>query len=821
MKKEGSTPLPDSTRQLSRWMGLVPSAIAYANNIDASGTADWYGAAGFAPIGTLSTRFTGVFDGLGHVIGHLTINRSAQDDVGLFGYATGTLRNIGLTDASISGRNYVGTLAGRTNSNISNSYARGTVTGQDDTGGLVGRSEFGSIGDAWFAGSVVGTGDRVGGLVGFSSANVARSYAAATVTGRNLVGGLVGWNFSATIAESFASGTVTANGNVAGGLVGEQQDGSIRNAWFAGSVTGGSAVGGLVGYSNLGNITRTYADAVVSSASSVGGLVGESSGSLSSSLITASFHTGRDNGIGTATTPANLQQLSTFAAWGANIDDAGGTGATWRIYEGHTTPLLRAFLTPLTVTVNDSAGKTYDGSIGSGVLDASQYALSDSAASVQGSLSFATSGDNAGAYSVGAGSLLLNGLYSNQLGYDISYADASTYTIARRALNITGAVARDREYDGTLAAMVSGGTLDGLVFGDVVDLTLGGAQFGDKNAGTGKSVTVSGSALSGADADNYTVTDPIGLTVNITPRAISGNITAGDKVYDGTTAATVAGALTGVIAGDDVEFTASGAFADKNAGTGKTVSVSGALSGTDASNYTLSSNSTTTASITPRSLVLNASSDRRTYDGTTASSDAVGVDGLVQGDTISALTQSFDSRNAGQRTAAVNAGYVIDDGAGGSNYTVTTNTAVGTIDRALLTLTPSELQRLFGVPFAFEGDEFEIDSGRLFAGDRIDSVRLTSDGASVSAAPGSYAIQIADAQGVGLNNYLINYVSAPSGLQVLGSANTVDALGDTLASLYERQERLEVPTEVWPLLEVVNGGMRLPAELSGDEQARR
>jgi hypothetical protein len=70
--------------------------------------------------------------------------------------------------------------------------------------------------------------------------------------------------------------------------------------------------------------------------------------------------------------------------------------------------------------------------------------------------------------------------------------------------------------------------------------------------------------------------------------ALTGALTANDKTYDGSTAATGSIALTGMVAGDTVSAAGTYAFADRNAGTGKTVTASGvALSGTDAGNYTV------------------------------------------------------------------------------------------------------------------------------------------------------------------------------------------------------------------------------------------
>jgi hypothetical protein len=397
--------------------------------------------------------------------------------------------------------------------------------------------------------------------------------------------------------------------------------------------------------------------------------------------------------------------------------------------------------------------------------------------------------------------------------YVLTSNTTTTADIAQRAI-VGSITASDKVYDGTTTAALSG-ALTGAIASDDVTMNATGA-FADKNAGTGKQVNVSGS-LSGADAANYLLTSNTSTTADIAQRAIVGSIAASDKVYDGTTIAALSGSLTGVIGGDDVDFVATGAFADKHAGTDKLVNVSGALSGSDAANYSLSTNVTTAADITPRSLSLTATADRRSYDGTATSTASVGVHGLVGGDAVSSLSQSFDSSLAGPRTLAVNAGYVIDDGNGGGNYRVTAHTAAGVIDRAPLTLMPRELRALYGVPITFQGSEFEIASGRLFGADRIDSVRLSSDGATPFAAPGRYAIQIGDARGVGLENYSIGYSPAAAWLHVLGAAGSVDGLGDTLTTLHERREELDLPKESTPLIAVVEGGMRLPEELSGTE----
>ncbi|MDW8252242.1 MAG: YDG domain-containing protein, partial [Myxococcales bacterium] len=79
-------------------------------------------------------------------------------------------------------------------------------------------------------------------------------------------------------------------------------------------------------------------------------------------------------------------------------------------------------------------------------------------------------------------------------------------------------------------------------------------SFADKNVGSNKSVAVTGLSISGADADNYTLTLPI-LQASITPASLSvTGLTANNKVYDGTTAASLSGtaALLGSICTGDV-----------------------------------------------------------------------------------------------------------------------------------------------------------------------------------------------------------------------------------------------------------------------------
>jgi|GEM_PF-3044267 len=191
---------------------------------------------------------------------------------------------------------------------------------------------------------------------------------------------------------------------------------------------------------------------------------------------------------------------------------------------------------------------------------------------------------------------------------DSNYDPASnTTSVSITPITLSAAItAADKVYDGTTAATILTRSAVGVLPGDDVTLLGGTATFDDKNVGTGKTVTGSGFTLGGVDAGNYSL--PGGTTAlttaDITAAELAVAITAANKIYDATTAATI---LTqtpiGVIGADVVTVEGGTAtFADPNAGTAKPVTGAGfTLSGADAGNYFLPAGATavTTADITP------------------------------------------------------------------------------------------------------------------------------------------------------------------------------------------------------------------------------
>ena len=210
----------------------------------------WTTGDGWSPIGSLSNPFSSVFEGNGFMMAHLYINRSNDNNVGLFSVSdTEQIQNIRLSEVNVSGQTSVGGLVGVNQGIIINSHVTGTVH---------------SLSSA------------VGGLVGSNRRQIIYSFANVIVTQQagHSAGGLVGVN-RGTIRESSASGRVEGHNN-AGGLAGNNEWGSIINSYATGMVSGDSRVGGLTGV-NVGSIINSYATGMVTGNSDSGGLVGSHS----------------------------------------------------------------------------------------------------------------------------------------------------------------------------------------------------------------------------------------------------------------------------------------------------------------------------------------------------------------------------------------------------------------------------------------------------------------------------------------------------------------------------------------------------------------
>ncbi|MDO9365722.1 MAG: YDG domain-containing protein, partial [Methylotenera sp.] len=358
----------------------------------------------------------------------------------------------------------------------------------------------------------------------------------------------------------------------------------------------------------------------------------------------------------------------------------------------------------LIVTATDAA-RTYDGTnwTGGNGVSYSGFITGEDATALGGTLTYggtAQDSRNAGTYTLSASGLTAT-------NYAITYAAGSLVT-SKKAVTLTG-LATSKVYDGGLTYTTTADDLTSLssqlgVSGDTI--TAATQAYTDRNVGTGKTVTLSSATISdGNSGNNYTITYANGSSGAITKLNVTvADITAANKTYSGTTAATLSAgsaSITGKVSGDALNVDAtglSGSFDTKSVGTGKTVNYTGiALSGADVGNYNLtSSTGTTTADISKLDVtVADITALNKTYDRTTdatMSTSSASITGKVAGDALNVdatgLSGTFDTWNAGNGKTVSYTGVALS-GADAGNYNLTSSTGTTTANITPRSLTVS------------------------------------------------------------------------------------------------------------------------------------
>jgi hypothetical protein len=270
-----------------------------------------------------------------------------------------------------------------------------------------------------------------------------------------------------------------------------------------------------------------------------------------------------------------------------------------------------------------------------------------------------------------------------------SSSDSETFVIAKRSVTAS-ITAADKTYDGTDDASITSCSLEaedgnhGVVSPDDADCSATNGHFADADAGVGKNVTAD-VELIGADKANYQLTSPSAMTTaNVSMRDLTVTATGVNKVYDGTTTASV-NLSTDKVSGDNVSASyASASFAGKDVGNNKPVSVSGiSISGSDAGNYNLLNTiASTTANITPRPVTASITAADKVFDNNTTATITncsleaqSGGHGVVTGEAVgcSATNGQFNNANVGSgKTVTAN---VSLTGGDSGNYQLTSPTA--------------------------------------------------------------------------------------------------------------------------------------------------
>ncbi|WP_346308796.1 YDG domain-containing protein, partial [Limnohabitans sp.] len=339
----------------------------------------------------------------------------------------------------------------------------------------------------------------------------------------------------------------------------------------------------------------------------------------------------------------------------------------------------------------------------------------------------------------------------NWSNYNLTTTGVMTTTadITRKNVTLDSITAADKVYDGTAVASITGGSVSGTLTGESLSVS-GQGSFADKHVASNKTVTVQDVLTLSRDNGtgdwrNYQLITTGALTdqANITPKALSvSGITAAPKTYDGNTQATVATSAVvwdGRVAGDNLSLSSTGAFSDKNVGNAKVVTLTHTLGGTDLGNYTVTTQASTTANITPKALALSAGPVSKTYDGSlsysTSAADLTALSAqLVSGDTVTAASLVFTDKNAGSGNKSITFNSAtLEDGNNGGNYTLTlVGNNTSTIDKANITVA---LQG--SVEKTYDG----LDSATVNSAHFATSGWVSGEGASITQTAAVYANQ--------------------------------------------------------------------------------
>ncbi len=682
-----------------------------------------------ASIGSTAAPFTGNFNGFGHVI-----QVPETSGTGLFGaVGTGaTVSNLGIVDPQISPEGNaipaVGMFANTNQGSIINSFVSSL-----DYGATLYNSNI----------------TYAGGLVGDNAGLIAQTYVyGAVVYATHVAGGLVGINeASGKIIDSSARSDANWTGY-------------IQNT---GGATGITYVGGLVGINN-GEIERSYSNIqlqLFDLTSTAGGFVGQNTGTIdqcyaymsgtnqAANLAGFVYDNAATGSITNSYTTA-LYTTDPSSQWNAGFaytNEGTIINAYATEYSGNTANAARyGFVESNTGTITDAYWYAATGAGATPVTDGSgSTATQLPDATTAAALSSYTGFDSAIWGQGQAGFPVLRNIMVNL------YTDNSNIPTYGAATTLSG-----------LNLLPGWGLQGGGGIGQVDSTFTVVTDNGYVDAGTQAASAVLSSSVY-TNIKGLVMVNPAPLTATVT------GISVADKVYDGTTTATLSSGATatvtgGLVGGQTLSISYTGAaFSDKNAGTDKTVFLDYSTTGTaKASNYALPADATmTTASITPKTITATVAADNKTYDGTTTDTVTYQLPGKVTGDNLSlAYSAAFADPNAGQGKAVTVSGISLT-GSDAANYTLTNASTLQTT----ATINPIVLM-LYGTKASNDSNTAvpasSISATNLLVGDTV-----TLGGSATIAGTTPGAQPITSVSGLTVNNP--NYtVTGATGTVVVG-----------------------------------------------------
>ncbi len=459
------------------------------------------------------------------------------------------------------------------------------------------------------------SGGTYGGLFGLTSGATIQNVGVKSGTiNAQYVGGIVGRAENQTkLIDVFNDGTTIqptgkrVNSFYAGGIVGYAQNSSINKAYNTGAI--GGRGGGILGCSDFTTVSNVY-NTYVSNNSATGivgyGVKNDTVSSITNAyttgnIIANNLYTGKQSNAYSVTGVDTASKTSATYS-GFDISSSGSDDTVWRIYEGHSLPLLRDFLRrgkgAVTVSYDYAQGDnkgTINGSDLTLTYNNQDVTLSninytnangltiDTAKITQDTASLR----NANVYTDTEKNVSSNGQMAfyctSQDGYDLV---GNNVYINQREVNISGDSVAGKHitkvYDGKVDASdavkalfnASDTSVTGLIAGDTT-ATLNAndlkASFQDKNVGVGKTVTANGTLKLTQTAHNYKVTGSgtaqlsnVTLTGDITPAPLTLSLADGKtltKVYEGKANAATAETVSSLFSKDK---TVTGLKTDEN-----------------------------------------------------------------------------------------------------------------------------------------------------------------------------------------------------------------------------------------------------------------
>ncbi|MCG5644949.1 YDG domain-containing protein [Flavobacteriaceae bacterium LSUCC0859] len=346
--------------------------------------------------------------------------------------------------------------------------------------------------------------------------------------------------------------------------------------------------------------------------------------------------------------------------------------------------------------------------------------------------------------------------------YTVVNQATTTASITTKPITIIPTAGQSKTYglaDATLSYTISPSTLP-----NGTAISLGGTL----SRTTGENVGTYTITIGTVSDTNYDITLNPG-TFEITKKTITvSGITVSDKVYDANTTASVdlSGiTFTGKESGDTITATVTGTFDTKDIGTGKTVTLTATYSSTALDNYTIVDQTTTTASITARTVSVTGDTGvDKTFDDTiNLPLGEIGygnLTGVLDGEDVSLTGVGvYDAATQGSR--AIEIGTVTLTGADKGNYTLNWTNGSGTIAKKTLTVTANNDAKFVTEPDAsgYNGvsyDGFEGDDG--LSDINVSGLTISRTNSTTNTAAGTYVGTLVPS-GVTATNYDISYVN--------------------------------------------------------------